>query len=270
MKRCFGKSPFSLSRAAYGGGRKRIFIGLLSASCLALCLLLFIFLIFPWLVGIPAWLPPASVGLGSLLIFVLAWLCLALVYHLYTGRPIPGIHALRHVLIRLFLPLMQIIGRIFGFSRATVLRSFVKVNNELVLASRKRAPGEKMLVLVPHCLQASRCPRRLTHTPQNCLRCGSCPIGSILKLHDERNFVFAVATGGTIARRIVVAARPACILAVACERDLASGIQDCYPIPVFGILNDRPNGPCMDTLVDVARLEAALDLFLEGGDAPAK
>jgi hypothetical protein len=72
----------------------------------------------------------------------------------------------------------------------------------------------------------------------------------------------AVATGGTLARRIIVERRPKLIIAVACERDLSSGIQDSYPLPVFGITNHRPHGPCYDTEVDLERVEEALKLFL--------
>jgi hypothetical protein len=52
------------------------------------------------------------------------------------------------------------------------------------------------------------------------------------------------------------------IIGVACERDLTSGIQDSYPIPVFGILNHRPFGPCFDTDVDMKMVETALASFL--------
>jgi hypothetical protein len=60
----------------------------------------------------------------------------------------------------------------------------------------------------------------------------------------------------------VVQTRPRIILAVACERDLASGIQDTYPLPVFGILNQRPFGPCLDTNVDLDQVRHWLRHFL--------
>jgi uncharacterized protein len=45
---------------------------------------------------------------------------------------------------------------------------------------------------------------------------------------------------------------------VACERDLTAGIKDCYPLPVIGIFNERPHGPCFNTLVETAKVEQAL------------
>jgi hypothetical protein len=56
--------------------------------------------------------------------------------------------------------------------------------------------------------------------------------------------------------------RPDVIIAVACERDLTSGIQDSYPVPVFGIFNKRPFGPCYDTDVDLELVEKGIITFL--------
>ena len=39
------KSPYSLPASQYGGGRKRIFIGLMLASCCVACLALAFFLL---------------------------------------------------------------------------------------------------------------------------------------------------------------------------------------------------------------------------------
>jgi len=49
---------------------------------------------------------------------------------------------------------------------------------------------------------------------------------------------------------------------VACEGDLTSGIRDCYPLPVLGVLNDRPFGPCYNTSVDLERIEEAIKAVL--------
>jgi hypothetical protein len=50
---------------------------------------------------------------------------------------------------------------------------------------------------------------------------------------------------------------------VACELDLTTGIQDTYPIPVIGILNERPNGPCINTRADIDKVRNAIIDFLE-------
>ena len=72
---------------------------------------------------------------------------------------------------------------------------------------------------------------------------------------------FSVATGGTLARQIVQESRPQAIIAIACERDLVSGMQDVFPLPVLGLLNQRPNGPCFNTQVDVQALQQLLEMI---------
>jgi hypothetical protein len=77
----------------------------------------------------------------------------------------------------------------------------------------------------------------------------------------------AVATGGTLARRIIVENRPEAIVAVACELDLTTGILDSYPLPVIGILNERPHGPCINTKVDIEKVRGAIASFCEAEGA---
>ncbi len=89
-------------------------------------------------------------------------------------------------------------------------------------------------------------------------------------MSDRYGIDLAIATGGTIARSIVVRKRPRLILAVACERDLASGIQDIYPLPAFGVVNARPFGPCFNTQVSLDALEEAIRAFLHPRCLPAE
>lgn len=260
----FKKSPHSLPRYEYGGARKRLFIGLMVGSCGIIVAFLLAIWIVPYLglSAIHASLPFLSGVFFSFCVLAILWICATLVYHIYTGRSLPGIKRVRGLTIRLIFPLMELLGRFLGIERGAVRLSFVKVNNEMVLGSNIAVQPSELLLLLPHCVQRALCPHRLTTNLDRCTRCGFCPMGALLNLRDRYGFVMAVASGGTIARRIVVQVRPRLIVAVACERDLTSGIQDSYPLPVFGVLNSRPHGPCVDTLVDCAKLEEVIRYFL--------
>ena len=133
----------------------------------------------------------------------------------------------------------------------------------IFMKSRIKVPANKLLVLVPHCLQLATCPHKITRDPNNCKRCGGCNIGDLMKLSEELGFVFFVATGGTLARQVVIKNRPQAVLAIACERDLMSGIQDVYPLPAVGVLNIRPNGPCYNTRVDMEEVKKTLSQIIE-------
>ena len=74
----------------------------------------------------------------------------------------------------------------------------------------------------------------------------------------------AVVTGGTLARKKVIENKPKAIIAIACERDLTEGILDTNPLPVMGVLNIRPEGPCKNTKVDLVKVIEAIEFFLKG------
>ena len=125
---------------------------------------------------------------------------------------------------------------------------------------------EDILILLPHCLQNTDCPYKITGNIDNCKRCGLCPIDHLLDIRDQYHTKMFVATGGTLARRIVHQVKPKMVIAVACERDLSSGILDIKKIPVVGILNERPNGPCMNTRVSVKDIEETIQFFIQEGE----
>ena len=252
--------------------RKRLFIGLLCGTGLAVCALLALVWIIPY-VGLANIHPLAPWVLGAFFaaaILVVLWATSGLTISVALGRSFRGSDHLRGVMAKVFLPLMTIFARLFRLSKSRVRGSFIKVNNEMVAASVGLFQPSQVLVLLPHCLQSSRCLHRLTYDINNCKRCGKCPVDGLITLSEAYGVHIAIATGGTIARRIVVQKRPRLILAVACERDLTSGIQDTYPIPVYGVLNERPNGPCLDTQVALPHLETALRHFLVDGKAHAR
>ena len=251
--------------------QKRIFLGLLVLTCFLFTLLLAILWIVPY-VGLTNINPhlPVILGVlfGILLLLVLSVLVM-LALTVLLGRDLFFSRKIRGLVIKLLLPMMSGVGKLACVSKDKVRRSFIEINNQLVLAQHPRTTADKLLLLMPHCLQFHECQFRITGSTVHCKRCGKCPITGLVELSEKYGVGLAVATGGTLARRIVVERKPRLIIAVACERDLSSGIQDSYPLPVFGVLNQRPNGPCYDTLVDLEKVEEALTTFLLPAPAAA-
>jgi hypothetical protein len=157
------------------------------------------------------------------------------------------------------------LAKLLRFDRARLMASFVKVNNSLTIAQAKRIKGNRILVLLPHCLQIDVCKRKITTDLSNCVRCGKCPVGEIIEAGERYDLKIEVVNGGTLARKRVASWRPQGIIAVACERDLTLGIQDVHPVPVYGVINDRPHGPCVNTCVDMDNVDQAIKFFKGSG-----
>jgi hypothetical protein len=175
---------------------------------------------------------------------------------------------MRLVVIKFLLPVIELVGRVIGIDKDRIRQSFIAMNNSLVTSQRMKIKPDRILVLLPHCLQLSDCEIKVTGDINKCVQCGRCSIKGLVELGRKYSVAISVATGGTLARKVIVEKRPKLVLAVACERDLTSGIKDCYPLPVIGILNERPSGPCFNTVVDVSKIDEALSQVLEQEEPP--
>ncbi len=211
--------------------KKRLFIGLLTAASALVLVLAFLLWWAPsvGLANIHPSLPPAlGLILAALSLCIVGGLLL-LVLTLLTGRDLFFSERLRKIVIKYLFPGIIGLGRLVGMDRDTLQQSFIALNNQLVRAKKLRVPAHKALILLPHCIQLFDCAIKITGDVNKCTRCGRCDIQGLVELARERGIDIAVATGGTLARKIIVDKRPQLILAVACERDLTSGIRDAYP-----------------------------------------
>jgi len=245
--------------------KKRIFIGLLVFACLILFFLIFLLWYVPMvgLKNIHPFLPLIFSIILGVLVFLMLSGGLLLVFTIFRGKDIFLSHRLRGIVAKILFPFMILMGRLVGVSKERVQQSFIELNNHLVRSYNHRAPPNRLLLLLPHCIQDFDCQIKITGNVKNCKGCGKCEIKDLIELADQYQVKIAVATGGTLARRIIVENKPEAIVAVACELDLTSGIQDTYPIPVIGILNERPNGPCINTKVDIQKVKSAILDFVE-------
>jgi len=241
--------------------KKRLFIGLLGIACAVVLGIAFLLWWIPsvGLVNIHPALPVVFGAVLAVLSLVLVGGLSLLILTLLTGRDLFFSERLRKIVIRYLFPGIISLGRLVGVDRDTLQQSFIALNNQLVRAKRIRVSPDKALILLPHCIQLFDCDIKITGDIQKCIRCQRCDISGLAEAAAERGIDIAVATGGTLARKIIVEKRPRFILAVACERDLTSGIRDSYPLPVIGVLNHRPNGPCFNTSVILEEVRFVLD-----------
>jgi len=168
------------------------------------------------------------------------------------------------IVFNLVFPLAHGVTRLFGRRVDGLERYFVRVNNRSVQRRATRVTPGELLLLVPHCVQRWDCPNKITSTVTNCERCGKCMVDELVGLADKYGVALEVATGGGGALRSVNEHLPKAVVAVACEREMVDGIRDALPLPVLGVLNERPEGPCKNTVVDIGKVESAVRWFLNG------
>jgi hypothetical protein len=157
----------------------------------------------------------------------------------FTGRNLLFSSRLGQVAAARILPLAFAIAHRLGISRDRLSNSFVRFSNAVVPATWRPHPG-KTVILIPRCLKPD-------------------VKKAVQELGDRAGVGVFIATGGGEARQIIRRERPSAVIGVACERDLISGIRDVAPkIVTLGVANQRPEGPCKNTLVDLDEVRGAI------------
>jgi hypothetical protein len=137
------------------------------------------------------------------------------------------------------------LGEKFGINRDRVGNSFIKVHNLMLKGHKRILKGDMLLILLPRCLEKEM--KR-----------------QVIERVNGRAVQIVTAAGGEEARKAIRQHHPSLILAVACERDLISGIKDvAEKIPVLAIPNKRPEGPCKNTNFHLTDLDEALKFIAD-------
>lgn len=145
-----------------------------------------------------------------------------------------------------FLRLMRVTSRVadrFG-RRDWVENAAVKVYNALAVVRAKAVGKGELLLLIPRCLSKPA-------------------LDGVLALSGKYEVPVFVATRGQLARRVIKERRPRAVVAVACERDMVSGLHDVAGrVPVLGLTMTLPAGPCKDAGLDLVQLEKWVKTFV--------
>ena len=203
-----------------------------------------IYLLAPRLAQIAPWLPTALyIADGAFAAAGALWLALIGLSYSTDRALLPGSFAERGLLLKTF-RLASRVGEMFGVQRDWTDNASVAVYDRLAWAREWRVRANEMLILIPRCLS----------------RAALEGVMDIAKRYDVATFV---ATRGAYARQAIRERRPKAVVAVACERDMVSGLRDVAGrLPVLGLTMQLPNGPCKDASLDLVRMEEFVRKYL--------
>lgn len=168
---------------------------------------------------------------------------------------------------KLFFRLTIGIGDLLPIPKQQLQSFFIRTNNKLVSHHKIKVPPEELLLLLPHCLQYKDCQQRISDDLDLCEGCGRCDICQLVQIKKKYQIPTFVVDGGQLALAVANRGSYRAIVAVACEKELEEGILE-SALPVLGIVNRRPEGPCRNTKVEVGLVERAITFFLESNQSP--
>ena len=130
----------------------------------------------------------------------------------------------------------SLMSRAFG-KRDWVEHAAIDVYNTLAERRGRTVGKGELLVLIPRCLSKEA-------------------LDGVLAIAGRYEVPVFVATRGQLARRVIRERRPRAVVAVACERDMMTGLRDVAGrLPVLGLTMRLPNGPCRDAILDLDVME---------------
>ena len=120
------------------------------------------------------------------------------------GKDIFFTRFMRLVVIKFLLPVIEFVGRVLGLNKDSIRQSFIAMNNSLVISQRQKVRPDRVLVLLPHCIQLFDCEIKVTGDIHKCVQCGRCDIKGLVDIGRKYHIDISVATGGTLARKVIV------------------------------------------------------------------
>ena len=225
---------------------KRLFLltaaGVLLLTDIALCI--FIYMISPRLGSWAGWLPGAAWAAAILFIAASTLLYISLLLTAGSDRNFFPIRGSVGMALALVFSQAFRLANLFGISRDRLGHSFVLVSNAISRAMKRKGREEELLILQPRCLAKEE-------------------IQAINALKERYPLEVLTVSGGELARKKVREMKPTAVIGVACERDLVSGIRDVgQRISVIGIANQRPDGPCRNTRINMDELISAVEFYV--------
>jgi len=203
-----------------------------------------VYLLAPRLALIASWLPRVLyVAIGAFATLGLVWLALIGIAYSTGRRILPERLAERGLLLRT-VNLAWRVGELFGVQRDWTDHASVRVYDRLALARTRTVSSNELLILIPRCLSRAS-------------------LDGVLDIARRYDVAAFVATRGQLARRVIRERRPKAVVAVACERDMISGLHDVAGrVPVLGLTMQLPNGPCKDASIDISKMEEFVKKYL--------
>ena len=151
----------------------------------------------------------------------------------------------------------------------TWILSFCAWNNHRVKQVFLQRKARRALVLLPHCIQLSRCRADVLTDLGKCYECGLCAVGDLLPLKLERGWETRITNRSHKAYRETREYRPDLVVAVSCTDRLLKGLTKMPEVPCYVIPLELLHGMCVDTGFDVSHLMTAMDVLVEPRAAQA-
>lgn len=139
--------------------------------------------------------------------------------------------------------------------------AMVLLNNEVWRETVAATPYERRLLLLPQCLRSAKeCPAGIDEFGLLCEECGRCPIGDLQSTAEDMGYIVLVAEGTTVVTKLLESGKVDTVIGVSCLSALEESFPKMTANAIPGLAVPLHRDGCLDTRVDVGRVQNAINL----------
>lgn len=156
---------------------------------------------------------------------------------------------------------VQIIRRIlrpFGPLENKFIAAVVTDHNKKVTKHLAQNRPNKVLLIMPRCVQKIGCRSNVQESLDECLVCGRCPLGDVAAICDQHGLPALVAFRSHIAFDLARQQKPDLIIATACHDRLIKALRNVPEVPALLAPLASMDRMCVNASVDLQWLDEQL------------
>lgn len=150
--------------------------------------------------------------------------------------------------INLTYPTTKRMLKLLNMDELLIDKISIDLRNRLHHNDFKELDAKDVILILPHCLRAQKCPAVLGNSGLGCVKCGKCSIGTFKKMCDKKEIGMYVVPGSTFIKQVMKQRPFKAAIGVACPIDLNNMMTSLAPLTTQGavLLKDG----CINTMVN--------------------
>jgi uncharacterized protein len=149
---------------------------------------------------------------------------------------------------------------LFGLGGDWMAQTLVALKNHVGKDDFMKLQMSERALFVPQCIRSASCPAKSDYDGLHCISCGQCTIADLKKEAEGLGYMFFVAPGSSLVKRMIKKYRPKGALGLGCLMEIKEFLllMDRMKVKAYGVILDSTG--CVETTYNLEKLTAAMRL----------
>ncbi len=147
---------------------------------------------------------------------------------------------------------------IFGVGGDWMAQTLVALKNHVGKEEFKEIAFNERAIFVPQCIRSATCPAKSDYEGLHCISCGQCTIGELKKEAEDMGYMFFVAPGSSLVKRMVKQYKPKGALGLGCLFEIKEFLilMIRMNVAAYGVV--LATSGCVETTFNIEKLRTAM------------